>query len=223
MAYFPLFIDLQNKRCVVVGGGAVAARKVETLLQFGAAVTVISEACGGRMRELAESGRISYRAGRYQAGDLQDAFLAIAATDDREINARIYEEATERGIWINVADEAAQCSFFFPAVVQRDSLVVGITSSGVFPALTKKIREMIEQILPTALQGKTAELYRIRAQAKHDAADPAERKAVLRRVAEKMLDAGPGLCGEDGPEAQAWGARPRPRGGGWWCGGGGRP
>lgn len=192
MVCFPLFIDLKTKNCLVIGGGTVAARKIETLLRFGAAVTVISESCTKNIQELARAGKIVYREHRYRAGDLTGAFLAIAATNDPEINSQVSQEATARGIWINVVDDPAKCSFIFPAVVQRDQIVVGITTSGIFPALAKKIREKIEQVLPVSLAEAAGALPQARNKVQGTLVDPEQRKAVLSDIAQMVLNNHPG-------------------------------
>jgi siroheme synthase-like protein len=188
MAFFPLFIDLAAKNCLIIGGGAVAIRKAETLLQFGAAVTVIGNPSDPGIIELAQTGKINHQARRYRAGDLTGAFLAVAATDDPEVNAQIYREAMEKGIWINVADDPEKCSFIFPAIVQRDQIVVGITSSGIFPALTKKIREKIERELPASLDKAAGALRKARNKVKSTIGNPDQRKAILGDMAQKILN-----------------------------------
>lgn len=188
MALFPLFIDLTGKNCSIIGGGAVATRKVETLLKFGAVVTVISNPSDPGIIELAHTGHIIHQDHRYRPGDLTGAFLVVAATDDPEINTQIYREATELGIWINVVDDPEKCSFIFPAIVQRDQIVVGITSSGIFPALTKKIREKIEQELPARLNKATGALQKARNKVKSTIADPFQRRTILGDMAQAVLN-----------------------------------
>lgn len=121
---FPLFVDLQKKRAVVVGGGAVACRRIGVLREFGADVTVIAPQIQERL-----SG-VSYRERTYRPGDLEGAFLAVAATNDRAVNHAVGEEAGRRDIPVSVADCRAECTFFFPAVCTGAGLVAGVVSDG---------------------------------------------------------------------------------------------
>jgi len=147
MALFPMFIDLEAKKCVVVGGGKVAARKVETLIAFGAEIIVVSPFLTDRLRELKENGAFTHHEKAYAADDLEGAFLAVAAASDREVNSRVAEDAANRHIFVNVADDLKKCTFVFPAVAKKDGIVIGITTSGILPHLSKMIREKIENML----------------------------------------------------------------------------
>ena len=121
---FPLFVDLSGKRCVVVGGGTIGARRAGVLARFGAEVTVISPAWTGG----AEGVRWTPRP--YAPGDLAGAFLAVAATDDRAVNRRVGEDAKALGIPVSVADRREECTFFFPAVCEGGGAVAGVVSQG---------------------------------------------------------------------------------------------
>ena len=107
---FPFFVDLSGKKAVVVGGGTVGLRRARVLRDFGAAVTVVAPSLGAPLEGVAHIAR------RYQAGDLAEAFLAVAATDDRAVNRAVWEEAQGRGVWVNVCDCQSECGFFFPAI-----------------------------------------------------------------------------------------------------------
>jgi siroheme synthase-like protein len=148
---FPLFVDLRERACVVLGGGAVAERKVESLLAVGALVTVVSPALTERLREHVVSGRIAHVARGYRAGDLAGAALAFAATDDGAINAAVACEGQARGIWVNAADDPAHCDFILPAVVRRGEVVVAVSTGGASPALARAVRERIESALPVGI------------------------------------------------------------------------
>lgn len=144
MEYYPIFLDLKGRPCLVVGGGAVAERKVEKLLEAGAEVTVISPTVNGRFRAWAESQQICHKARAYEFGDLAPFQLAFVATDDASVNAAVKREGEERGVWVNVADDPAQCDFILPSVLQRGELVVAVASGGSSPALSRAIREELE-------------------------------------------------------------------------------
>ena len=119
---FPLFVDLTGQRCVVVGGGAIAARRAAVLVRFGAAVTVIAPTWPG-----AVSG-VDWQARLYAPGDLKGAFLAVAATNDRSVNRQVGEEARALGIPVTVADCREECTFFFPAVCEGGGVTAGLIS-----------------------------------------------------------------------------------------------
>lgn len=143
-AYFPLFLDLRGRRVVLAGGGAIASRRISVLRQFGCDLTVISP----RLKLAADWFTWLPRA--YEPGDLEGAFLAIAATDSREINRAIGEEAHRRGILVSVADCMEECSFFFPAICTGGGVVAGVVSSGKSHRRTalaaKKIRTVLEEL-----------------------------------------------------------------------------
>lgn len=138
---FPLFIDLSDKRAVVVGGGRVGLRRVAELEKFGAHVTVISPGISGSI------GRAKHIARKYKKGDLEGSFLAVAATNDREVNRAIGVEAGVLGVYVSVADCAEECSFYFPAICQGDGLVAGVVSNGGDHSKTAAAAKEIRKIL----------------------------------------------------------------------------
>ncbi len=148
MALFPVFMDLSGRKCICIGGGSVAARKIRILLAFDADVTVISPKVDRKLEELGHAADITIVKREYRPGDLEGAFLAIAATQSREVNRQIHAEALRRNILVNVADSPEECTFTFPSVVKRDDLVIGITTSGSYPAFSKRVRERIEELYP---------------------------------------------------------------------------
>lgn len=141
---FPLFLDLSGQACVVVGGGAIGARRAQVLLNFGARVTVIDPA----PISLPEGVRHLRRS--YEHGDLDGAALAVAATGDRQVNCQVGQDARALGIPVSVADRQEECTFFFPAVCLGDGLVAGIVSDGGDHAKTaraaKAVRKCLEEI-----------------------------------------------------------------------------
>ena len=145
MRYYPVHLDIRNRNCLVVGGGAVGTRKVATLLDCGAHVTVISPVVSGRLQDLAKSGLIELRARPYRSGDLDGMFLVIGATDDEELNRQISSDADHLNTLCNIADRPEVCNFILPSIVQRDDLVITISTSGKSPALAKKLRKTLEQ------------------------------------------------------------------------------
>ena len=138
---FPLFLDLSGQTCVIVGGGAIGARRARVLLDFGALVTVIDPA----PVSLPEGVRHLCR--RYAPGDLDGAVLAVAATGDREVNRQVGQDAKARGIPVSVADRQEECTFFFPAVCRGDGLVAGIVSDGGDHAKTARAAQAVRKCL----------------------------------------------------------------------------
>jgi len=141
--YYPVFLNLQGKRCVVIGGGEVAERKVLALLDAGAAVTVISPELTERLAGLKRAGRIEHAERRYQDGDLDGAFVVIAATSDMDVNRKVSKEAGN--IPVNVVDVPDLCTFIVPSVIKRGDLTIAVSTSGASPALSRSIREELEE------------------------------------------------------------------------------
>lgn len=153
--YFPVFIDISGKRTVVIGGGSVALRRVNTLLRFGADVCLVSPSLCAGLDSLRESGKISAVLRNYEEKDLEGAELVIAATDDRTVNRKVWGDCKERKIPVNTADDHTLCDFYFPSVVMTEDVVVAVSSGGKDPGLVKAVREKIEKTLsaPTAPPG----------------------------------------------------------------------
>lgn len=141
---FPMFVKLDGRRCVVVGGGPIAESKVESLLAAAASVTVVSPALTEKLELLQQQGVFDWHARRFEASDLQDAFLVIAATSDDATNDAVYREADRRGILCNAVDQPPRCHFYFPAVVQRGDLQIAISTAGRSPSLAQRLRMEFE-------------------------------------------------------------------------------
>ncbi len=163
MGYFPFFMDIGGKCGVIAGGGRVAARKVEKLLAFGPNLTVIApeiEACIREMKEQLQEEQISsiiLQERLFQMSDLAGADFVIAATDDDVLNGRISEYCMAERIPVNVVDDRAKCSFFFPALIQEGDLTIGICTNGKSPAAAAWVRNELSQVLPDGL-GKAIDL-----------------------------------------------------------------
>jgi len=143
--YYPVFLDLAGKSCVVVGGGGVAERKVETLLEYGARVKVISPKLSAELKKMAAEEAVEAEERQYRDGDLDGAFVAVAATDNNEVNGRVSREARKLGLLINVVDDAARSNFIVPSSLRRGDIIVAISTSGASPALAKKLRTELEE------------------------------------------------------------------------------
>jgi uroporphyrin-III C-methyltransferase/precorrin-2 dehydrogenase/sirohydrochlorin ferrochelatase len=158
MDFLPIFIDIRNRNCLVVGGGEVAARKAALLLRAGAHVTVVApRLCEQLDEQLLERGgeqlrqrRIIHRAETFCSGHLADAALVIAATDDPAVNRKVSEVAKGLGIPVNVVDDPASCSFIMPSIVDRSPVLIAISSGGASPVLARLLRARLETIIPMA-------------------------------------------------------------------------
>jgi siroheme synthase-like protein len=141
--HYPIYLDLEGQPVLVVGAGKVALRKAKGLVDAGAQVTVVAPECLPEFEQL----RVRLVRRRYRASDLSGARLIFAATNDRRVNQRIGEAAKARGIWVNVADAAAECSFIVPARLERGGIQLAISTGGVNPKLSAELRRKLEGIL----------------------------------------------------------------------------
>lgn len=147
MRYYPVFLDIAGKPVVVIGGGEIALRKVEGLLDAGAAVTVVSPSLHPDLQTLVDQGRVAYIPREYRPGDLDGFFLAFVGTDDRAVNSLVAREGKERRVWINAIDDPSNCDFIMPGIVRRGDLIVAVSTSGASPAMARKMREELEDFL----------------------------------------------------------------------------
>jgi len=147
VGYYPIFLDLADRPCLVVGGGPVAERKVESLLAVGARVTVVSPTVTARLAAWADAGRTTHRARAYREDDLAGARIAFAATDDAAVTEAVAADARARGVWVNAADEPARCDFILPSVIRRGRLAVAVSTGGASPAAARAIREELDGYL----------------------------------------------------------------------------
>lgn len=145
MRYYPIFLDVESRACLVVGGGEVGARKVKTLLDCGGTVGVVSLEVVPWLEEKIQQGAVELKGSHYEERQLQGCFLVIAATDDVELNCRIAQDAEKRGLLCNVVDDPQEGNFILPALVQRGALTVAISTSGKSPALARQLRQDLEQ------------------------------------------------------------------------------
>ena len=145
ITYYPVFLNISNRKCVVVGGGQVALRKVQVLLEHGAKVEVISPTLCPELLVLVENGQIQAHIREYREGDLQGAFITIAATDNNNINQRLVAEARRRAVLVNVVDDPEHCDFILPSYLRRGEVTIAVSTGGRSPALARKIRSRLEE------------------------------------------------------------------------------
>jgi len=146
--YMPISIAMTGRRCLVVGGGAVALRKVENLLAYGADVTVVAPQALEVLQEHARQGRITLKTRAYRPREAGGYGLVVSATDDRALNQRIYDDARSRGVLVNVVDDPPRCDFIVPAVVRRDCLSVAVDTDGKAPFMSGHLRAILEDLFP---------------------------------------------------------------------------
>jgi len=145
MKFYPVCLDISNKRCVVVGGGDVAERKVAKLLECGARVVLVGKTMTPGLLVVKDGGNIEHVPDDYREEYIEGAFLVIGATDRDDVNEKISRDSRSRGILVNIVDDPARCNFIVPAVFRREDLLVAISTGGKSPALARRLRESMEE------------------------------------------------------------------------------
>ena len=150
MKHFPVFLDLKDRHCLVIGGGSVATRKIINLLKADAKVILISPQVSDDLKQLADDKRITVIEREFESSDIAVAFLVVAATDNSEINAQIAQQANQANTMVNVADNAELCSFIFPSVLDRSPVTIAVSTGGASPVLARQLRMKLETMVPSA-------------------------------------------------------------------------
>lgn len=145
MKYYPVNLDIENRDCLVVGGGQVGTRKVAALVDCNARVTLVSPEATLALKALADTGRIAWQQRPYDEKDLEGMFLVIGATNDEPLNRRVHADAQRRNLLCNIADRPEICNFILPAVVRRGDLLIAVSTSGKSPAFAKRLRKSLER------------------------------------------------------------------------------
>lgn len=182
MRYFPICLDLSGKVCIVIGGGQVAERKIRSLLECGAIITVVSPELTAGIASLVAGGSINLLQRPYQDGDLQGSFLTIAATDDPQVQQAVQAEAERHHLLLNVADVPERCNFILPATLRRGELTISVSTGGMSPALARQIRQELEERFDTAYALYTALLGTIRPFVLQRSRDHQENKKIFTRL-----------------------------------------
>lgn len=182
MDFLPIYLNLQGERGLVVGGGEIAARKVALLRKAHAQVTVVAPALGPTLSRLREQGEITHHARRFALDDLDDCAVAIAATDDEDVNRLVATAARGQRIPVNVVDRPDLCSFIMPSIIDRSPILVAVSSGGTSPVLARLLRARLETLIP-ASYGRLATLVAgFRKQVKQRFAHSAQRRAFWERI-----------------------------------------
>ena len=145
MSFYPINLDIKNRGCLVVGGGAVASRKARTLAECGAIVTVVSPEFSPSLQALEKASAVTLICRSYETSDLDGKFLVIGATNDEALNRRINADAENRHMLCNIADVPDICNFILPSIIRRGDLVIAVSTSGKSPAFAKKLRKDLEK------------------------------------------------------------------------------
>ena len=183
MAYFPMFVDIKKKKCLIVGGGTVALRKVQVLLDFGADVVVVALEVISKIKEYP----VTVYQRNFEKEDLQGCELVVAATDDAGLNHKIAEAAQKQKIPVNAVDQQEDCSFIFPSYVREQELVGAFSSGGHSPVLTQYLKKYMAQILTAELGEANAYLGSIRPVVKRELDTEAMRKKVYQQVLNELF------------------------------------
>jgi precorrin-2 dehydrogenase / sirohydrochlorin ferrochelatase len=185
--YYPMMVDLAGRRCLVVGGGRVAERKIAHLLACGADVEVVSPTVTQRVEGLVARNAIRLARRPVAPSDLAGAFLVFAATDDQQANRTVADAVRGADGLVNVADAPEACSFLVPSVVRQGDLTIAISTGGGSPALAKRLRQRLEATIGPEYEAFLAALRELRAEARRAIVDPAVRQALHRRAVDSDL------------------------------------
>jgi len=187
MSLFPIFVKLEGRRVVVVGGGEIAAGKIDSLLQAGATVLIVSPALNSQLAALIKENKIEWREKEFAPEDLQDAFLVIAATSVPSVNEAVYRAAEGRGLLCNAVDDIENCHFYYGAVVQRGDLQIAISTNGKSPALAQRLRKELEEQFGPEYEGWIEWLGAAREVLRASGASQAQNKEVLHNLASREM------------------------------------
>jgi len=164
MAYFPMFMDMQDRKVLVVGGGAIAHEKLEKLVQFTKEITVITPEMSVETHTLIGQHCLTLYHRSYRAGDIEGFDMVIVATDTIDLHRQIYEESRDTRVLVNSVDDTRYCDFIFPSFVKEGDLTVAFSTGGASPAFAKHIRRWFQSILPDEVNGFLQEMRRLRAE-----------------------------------------------------------
>lgn len=195
MAYFPIFTDISQKRCIIVGGGKVALRKIETLLKYDADIVVVAKNICEEIANILPKESLHIRQARKE--DLAGGMMVIAATSSREVNHQIYEWCRELNILVNVIDAPEECTFLFPSVVKRGDISIGINTAGKSPIISKQIRKNIEEAVPDYFEQIADQLGEVRRYVKEHIPEEKDRRRILKNTAARAFSLGRILTKEE--------------------------
>lgn len=181
---FPIYLNLEGKPCLVIGGGLVALRKVENLLECGAKVSLVSPEAENKISRLSEQGAVIWRRGLVEPKDLDDIFMVFVATNDEVVNQQVVDWCRERRVLVNAVDDPPNCDFYVPSVLRRNSLQLAISTEGKSPLYARKLREQLETMIGPEYGEFVDMLGELRETIKATVPDINERK----RIFENLVD-----------------------------------
>ena len=186
MPLFPAFLKLTGRRCLVIGAGPVAQKKIEGLVRAGAMVLVVAPQATDSVRAWARAKKIRWEPRRFRAADFGGVFLVVASTSSSALHEKIYRQARRRGVLCNVVDDPAHCDFYYGAVVRRGDLQIAISTGGHSPALAQRLRKKIEREIGAEYEHWLEQLGVARKRLFAKSLSPVRRKALLHRLASEI-------------------------------------
>lgn len=195
MEYFPITVRLQEQQCLIVGGGEIAYRKLKSLLKADAKVSLVALEFSAQLIELADEYSLTLYQREFSEELVDNAYLVVAATDNKQLNIEVSEAARERRIWVNVVDDLELSTFIMPAIIDRSPLLVAVSTGGVSPVLARKIREKIEWLLPKNLGALLAKLKDYRPSLKKKYPDIKSKRSFSEWYIERAIEDDSLLCG----------------------------
>ena len=184
---FPIFLDLKDRPCLVVGGGSVALRKIRSLLREGARVTVVSPDVLPEIRELASRGEIQWHQRLFLPDDVEGMALVFCATNHRSVNRSVAVAARQRQVLVNVADDPDNCDFYLGSVARRGRVTLAVSTSGLSPALARHLRRALESAFPPHVDTVAEALGKLRPEVRRRFADPGARAAFWRQAVDRLM------------------------------------
>jgi precorrin-2 dehydrogenase/sirohydrochlorin ferrochelatase len=185
--YYPAFLNIHGRQCVIIGGGKVAERKCSALLRAGARVTVISPEITQRLQQYREEGLLDHVKRRYRKGDMESAFAVIVATDCGETNQQVGRDAARTRVLLNVVDIPSLCNFIAPSVIKRGPLTIAVSTGGVSPAMARTIRRELEMRYGAEFSGYLRFMGKLRKKALEEIRDKGEREQFLKGLASEEM------------------------------------
>ena len=185
--YYPIFLDIEDRDVLIIGGGPVCARKAETMMRYGARVTVVAPNFNEEIEQWADADRLTIRRKQYQPSDLKGASIVIASTDSEAVNTRVAADCRKRKIPVNVVDVTHLCEFIVPAIVEQGSIQIAVSTGGNSPALARTLRETLQKFVGPEYAQANDLLGSLRGSAKRRLATDGDRKRFFDEIVEKDL------------------------------------
>ena len=185
--FYPLLIDLTGRRVLIVGGGPVAERKLDSLVEAGASVVVVSPEVTRAIRDRGNGGRIEVRERDFVEADLDGMDLAVSATGDAAVQRRVADAARSKRVWVNTVDEPALCDFIVPAVLRRGDVLIAISTSGKSPSLAAELRRKLENVVGENVERAVRVLGAVRPEVHARFSDSGERRKVFQRIVDSGI------------------------------------